>query len=98
MVPIFFGLCVSISETSAAVGAPGAYTKGNYNQGKAYVFEMPENSWVSTLTETAQLVASDGKRGSFFGSSVCILENEIVVGAHSHGSNNEGKAYTYFKH
>lgn len=91
----YFGLSVSISETTAVVGA-FVNTKGNFNQGKAYVFDMAENAWSSTLTETVQLVASDGESGSGFGSSVSILGQEIFVGAEYH-TNNLGKAYIFNK-
>ena len=57
-------------------------TTTNGNQGAAYVFTEPGSGWVST-TRTAKLTASDGAADDYFGSSVSISGNTVVVGAYN---------------
>jgi|GEM_PF-1104314 len=92
-----FGNDVSISGNTVVVGAPDHDTNGNWIQGKAYVFERPAAGWTDMI-ETAQLTASDGARFNFFGKSVAISVNTVVVGASFHdtnGNNAQGKAYVF---
>jgi FG-GAP repeat len=53
---------------------------GSYLNSEAFVFVAPAGGWTD-MTETAKLTASDGFSGDFFGSSVAISSNTVVVGA-----------------
>ena len=72
------------------VGAAGATVNGNVDQGAAYVFVEPGSGWVS-MTETAELTASNGNANDEFGSSVAISGNTVVVGAPA----SRGYAYVF---
>lgn len=50
-------------------------------QGAAYVFEKPAGGWAGTPQEVAMLTASNGAAYDFFGHSVAIDGDTIVVGA-----------------
>jgi uncharacterized protein (DUF2345 family) len=71
-----FGWSVSISGTTAVVGAPYAdsYT------GAAYVYSETGGVW----TQEAELTASDGQVSDKFGWSVNISGDTVVVGAPGH--------------
>jgi len=90
----FFGASVAVSGDTAVVGAPGYNDDfGNYVPGYAYVFVKPASGWVN-MVQTAELKASDSGNaaGNFFGQSVAIAGDTIVVGC-------EGlsQAYVYMK-
>jgi hypothetical protein len=90
----FFGASVAVSGNTAVVGAPGYNDDfGNYVPGYAYVFVKPASGWVN-MVQTAELKASDSGNaaGNFFGQSVAIAGDTIVVGC-------EGlsQAYVYMK-
>ena len=91
-----FGNSVAISGNTLVVGAPDA----NGGKGAAYVFSEPTSGWSSSSTtyETAELTASDGASGDWFGWSVAISGNTIVVGAPSatvNGNSDQGAAYVF---
>ena len=75
-----FGSSVSISGNTVVVGAPDARAGSNDEQGAAYVFTEPGSGWAS-MTQSAELTASDGALGDQFGASVAISGNTLVVGA-----------------
>lgn len=89
-----FGYDVAIFDETIVVGA---ISDENYT-GAAYVFEKPISGWVDTI-ETAKLVASDGLLESYFGWSVAIDNDVIVIGAPSDDINgiNRGAAYIFEK-
>ncbi len=72
----------------------GAY-QNDTARGAAYVFARPEAGW-STMTQTAKLTASDGAAYDWFGYSVAIAGDIVVVGA-SDADTFKGKAYVYVK-
>ena len=72
-----FGESVSISDDYAVVGAPGNDDSGSAS-GSSYLFA--KDSYTGTWSQVAKLVASDATRGSFFGSSVAISVNQILIG------------------
>ena len=85
-----FGSSVSISGNVIVVGADGA----NSYQGAAYVFTESGSTW----TQTAKLTASDGAAGDFFGNSVSVSGDTVVVGAENAtvgGNDQEGAAYVF---
>ncbi|MPZ17786.1 MAG: hypothetical protein GEV06_07735 [Luteitalea sp.] len=70
-----FASSVDIDGDTIVVGTPAA----NFEQGSAYVLTRNGDTWV----EAAELVASDGRGADWFGSSVTVVGNTIVVGAHA---------------
>lgn len=94
-----FGWSVSTSGNTVVVGSPFHAVGLNLSQGAAYVFVEPQSGWTS-MTQTAELVASDGAALTFFGSSVAISGDTIVVGAGGStvkGNPHQGAAYVFVK-
>lgn len=86
-----FGTSVAISGSTIVVGAVSGFNE------KVYVFAKPSSGW-RNMTETAQL--TDGVSGDFFGSSVAINNNTIVVGAPTAtigGNQSQGAACVFVK-
>ena len=65
------GYSVSVDGNTAVVGALG----DENNRGSAYVFTYDGGAWI----ETAKLIPSDGKANEYFGHSVAVDGNTIVV-------------------
>jgi hypothetical protein len=87
----FFGDSVGISGDTVAIGAYG-YDDHGQNSGAAYIFRFDGSIWV----KEARLLASDGAAYDYFGSSVSILDDIVVIGAV--GGNNpydSGSAYVF---
>lgn len=78
-----FGRAVAIQGNVAVVGVPNDPIAG-YGSGSAYVFEKTSSGW--QLQQ--KLTASDASSYSFFGSSLAIDGDRIVVGAY--GDPNAG--------
>jgi trimeric autotransporter adhesin len=70
-----FGKSVSISGSTVVVGT----SKSGSEQGSAYVFTESAEGWAS-MTQTAELTASNGAATAAFGNSVSISGNTVVVG------------------
>ncbi len=90
-----FGSAVAISGDTVVVGAAGV----NAGQGSAYVFVKPGGSW-HDLTQVAKLTASDGATLDWFGYSVAISGDTVVVGAPggpTTPSTVPGAAYVFVK-
>jgi len=91
-----FGISVAIRGNTVVVGA----RYGDYvlTSGKAYVFVKPKGGW-RNMTETAILTPSDKEAYDFFGSSLTISSDTIVVGAPRSPYNNltAGAAYVFVK-
>ena len=77
-----FGVSVSVQGNTIAVGASGMVINDNSDQGSAYVFVEPESGW-SDMTQTAELTASDGSANNYFGQSIGLSDDAVVVGAPS---------------
>ena len=91
----YFGYSVSISGDTVVVGAYGDDDNGGFS-GSAYVFQRNEGG-VDTWGQVAKIVASDGVNGDFFGYSVSISGDTVVVGAYGDDDNNmaSGSAYVF---
>jgi hypothetical protein len=82
-----FGGSVSISGTSAVVGAPGAFSQNT--PGRAYMFTETAGVW----TQVAELKGSD-TASDYFGGSVAIAGTSAVVGAED-DAGSAGRAYVF---
>ena len=90
---------VAVSGDTVVVGASFDDIGAKSRQGSAYVFVEPGGSWASG-TETAKLTAADGEVNDFFGNSVAVSGDTVVVGAFGDdiGANvNQGSAYVFVK-
>ncbi len=81
-----FGNSVSLSGDTAVIGA----VLDGSNQGSAYVFIRSGGVWA----EQQKLTASDGEQADFFGFSVSISGNTVVIGAFGDDS-SRGSAYIF---
>ena len=72
-----FGTTVAMSGDYAIVGAPKTDDAGR-NSGAAYIFTRQGTEWV----EQAKLVAPDARAGDYFGISVAIDGDTVLVGGH----------------
>lgn len=83
----FFGVSVSLSGTSAVIGAEGDDT----STGSAYVFD------VASGAQTAKLVASDRAAYDGFGRAVATNGTLAVIGAYQDddGGSSSGSAYVF---
>jgi len=92
-----FGSSVAISGNTIVVGAQGATIGGNASQGAAYVFTEPATGWTSAtpLTPTVKLTESSGAAYDYFGESVSVSGNTVVVGAPFTVNSGEGAAYVF---
>ena len=83
----YFGQSVAISGDIAIVGS---YKDGFFSTGSAYVFEKNRTAW----DQTAKLVAYNAYPFDYFGQSVAISGDIVVVGA---VGSNSGSAYVFEK-
>lgn len=90
----YFGFAVSISGDTAVVGAREDDDNGS-KSGSAFVFERLDGIW----TQTAKLLASDGRAQDLFGYSVSISGDAVIVGALQDDDNgsNSGSSYIFEK-
>ena len=84
----YFGSSVSISDDYVVVGARGT----NSNAGSAYNFVRSGTSW----TQQHELNVTAGQSGDYFGYSVSISGEYIVVGARGYVS-SKGSAYVFVR-
>jgi hypothetical protein len=87
-----FGQIVSISGDVAIVGARND-DDGGTSSGSAYVFVRSDSKW----RELTKLKASDGAEVDFFGKTVSISGDFIIVGSHADddGGSNSGSCYFF---
>jgi hypothetical protein len=94
-----FGRTVAIWQNTVVVGAPD---RGGVNtrQGAAYVFVKPSSGWSGSVTQTAELTASDPGKGDQFGGALAVSGALIVAGAQSHATGKkaeQGAGYVFVK-
>ncbi|MTI29771.1 FG-GAP repeat protein, partial [Xanthovirga aplysinae] len=89
-----FGYSVRISDDQIVAGASSGGHINGYPTGIAYVFEKPAKGW-SNMSETAILRASDGNGYDFFGSSVGVSGDQILIGAPYEESEGNGSGSVY---
>jgi len=90
-----FGRAVAFNGDTIVVGASGNDDAGD-DSGSAYVFvKAPDDTWA----EKAKLIASDAVGRDFFGQSVAVSGDMIVVGAHldDDAGENSGSVYVFVR-
>ena len=83
----YFGWDVAISSDRMVVGAYGEDTNG-IEAGAAYLFDLDGN-------QLAKILANDGRTGNYFGVSVAISDNRVVVGAPYEDTNGDDAGAVY---
>lgn len=73
----YLGQKVAIDGDTVVVSAHG----DDIYKGSVYVFERPLSGWSGTLTESAKLTLSGSEFYDYFGASIAISGNSVVVGA-----------------
>ena len=93
-----FGNSVALDGDTAIIGAPFGRNEANVHNGVAYVFTGSGSAW----TQQARLVASDARGDEWFGTSVDIDGDTVIIGARygfGEGSTNplirNGSAYVF---
>lgn len=71
-----YGYSVSISGDTAVIGTPYSNSNGKQS-GSAYIYKYNGTNWM----EEEKLIASDGAAYDYFGKSVSISGNVVVIGA-----------------
>ncbi len=89
----YFGRSVSVYNNTAVIGASLDDDNG-HNSGSAYIFE--KNS-TGHWTQKQKLLASDGANNDWFGRSVSVYNNTVVIGATYGDDNGSGSAYVFEK-
>ncbi|MCX6671281.1 MAG: PKD domain-containing protein, partial [Euryarchaeota archaeon] len=90
----FSAYAVSISSDTALIGAQGDDDNGA-DSGSAYVFIRTGLTW----TEQEKLLVSDGAAQDFFGGSVSLSGDTVLIGAGGDDDNggNSGSAYMFIR-
>ncbi|MES2776854.1 MAG: hypothetical protein V4722_21935 [Bacteroidota bacterium] len=92
---VYYGCSVAINGNTAVVGAYGSKVGTNIQQGAAYAYYRNGLNW----NFQSKLISNDGTIGDFFGTSVDVYGDYIVVGAPSVGYPNSifnaGAAYIF---
>ena len=92
----YFGHSVAISGDTAVVSACGDKVGTHAFQGSAYIFVRSGSAW----SKQAKLTAADGAANDYFGTSVAISGETVVVGAPDDnvGANeDQGSAYVFVR-
>ena len=90
----YFGNAVSINGDYIAIGAYQEDANGTSNAGSAYIFKRNSDD---TVTQTKKIVAGNVESSAYFGYSISIENQYLVVGAHQEDNNStdSGTAYVY---
>jgi hypothetical protein len=88
----YFGYSVATSGDTVVVGAFGDDDNGIFS-GSAYIYRFDGNNWIET-----KLLASDGASEDYFGLSVAVSGDTVVVGAPGGGDNGSTSGSVYIYH
>jgi hypothetical protein len=90
-----FGNALAFENDTLVVGALNKNNGNNFFQGAVYVFTRTGGA--GAFTQQQKLTSSDGVFADFFGYSVAISGDSIIVGAPSLAGqpNSKGKAYVF---
>ncbi|XMB66624.1 hypothetical protein RI065_10015 [Mycoplasmatota bacterium zrk1] len=80
----WFGFAVSVSGNYIVIGAPQDKVSG-YKTGSVYVYKLDDETYERKIT------ADDAAPEDYFGFSVAISENHIVIGSPYDDDNEKGK-------
>jgi hypothetical protein len=72
------GWCVSVDGDYAAIGNPQGYNVYNFKSGSVYIAERKDGDW---LANPAKLAPTDLNNDDFFGYSVGMDNDRLIVGA-----------------
>jgi hypothetical protein len=89
-----FGTSVGIAGDTVVVGSVADDTAAGTNAGSAYVYTRSGTTWA----QQAHLFASDAAASDFYGNSVAISADTVIVGApfgDNQAGTNAGSAYVY---
>lgn len=89
----YFGYSVAVSGDTIVIGAHGNDAEAS-SAGAVYVFTRPTGGWTN-MTHTAKLTAADAATSAYFGSSVAISGDTIVIGAPGDDSSGDGSGAAY---
>lgn len=92
-----YGVSVAVSGDTAVIGAHHATVGSNAQQGAAYVYYR-NTGGTDQWGLMRKLTAFDGAANDYFGVSVAISTDTVLVGAMGadiDGKNNQGAAYIY---
>lgn len=89
-----FGSSVAIKNHQIVIGIATDMSRGN--MGATYAFQKTKEGW----STSEEITAKDKKNNNFFGSSVAISQDYVVVGAdpESTKANGAGAIYIFKKH
>ena len=102
-----FGVSVAVDADTVVIGAPGDDREDDpttdvveetvVDAGSAYVFVKPSVGGWASGSEPSQLTADDGEAGDYFGYSVAVDIDTVVVGAYGDDDNGDesGSAYVF---
>lgn len=91
-----FGCAVALDGTTGVIGSRADDDRGA-RSGSAYVFEANGGEPMSYWQQTAKLVPDDGGPDDYFGHSVALRGNTIVVGTRTGISVRSGLAYAFVR-
>ena len=92
------GISVAVSGDTVVVGTYHATVGGNLQRGAAYIYARNRGGASDHWGEVKKLTAFDGAAYDYFGLSVAISGNAVVIGACGAdvgGQNNQGAAYVF---
>jgi hypothetical protein len=91
-----FGFSVAISDDTIVVGAPWEEGSVGADRGSAYIFTRNQGG-ADNWGQAKKLLASDAQSYAYFGRSVALSDDTIVVGAFRAGSSDSqrGAAYVF---
>jgi hypothetical protein len=95
----WFGASVSVSGDILVAGAHGAAVGGSDDQGAAYVFARNQGG-ADAWGQVAKLTAADGTALDWFGWSVAVSDDTVIVGAPYAavgGNRTQGAAYLFYR-
>ena len=91
-----FGFSAAVSGDTAVIGAPRHDIGGDIDRGAAYVFVRSGATW----SQQQKLTANDGAGGDWFGYSVAVDGDTVLVGARTadvSGNADQGAAYVFVR-
>jgi len=92
----YFGTSISLSRNYIVVGTPYQDTTAD-NAGTVYIFKIESDD---TVNQIAKIQAKDAGEADYFGRSVSIDDDYILIGADGEDTttNNAGSAYLFKKY